>query len=76
MKNLWLFFNGKKTVIGSALMIGAVILQEMVINIFEYDAPWEHKVIKALNWAGLMLGGTGLFHKAFKDTAPIENKPQ
>lgn len=64
--DLWAYLDGKKTSIGSALLIAAVILQEVIIGIFEYDAPWEHKAIKALNWVGMFLGGTGIGHKLMK----------
>jgi len=70
LSNLWLFFNGKKTIIGSFLITLSVIMQELIINIFEYDAPWEHKVIKALNYIGGLLTTAGLIHKYEKAQEP------
>lgn len=73
-KNLWSFFDGKKTVIGSALLMLSVVIQELVIEILEYDEPWEYKLIRVLNYVGSFLGGAGIAHKGMKASAPIENK--
>lgn len=64
--NLWAYFNGKKTVIGSALLMMSTLFQEVVIEILEYDEPWEHKLIRVLNYVGFFLGGTGMAHKMIK----------
>jgi hypothetical protein len=70
------FFNGKKTIIGSILMTLAIIITEVLVGIWGVEGEWIAPTVKTLNWIGMLLGGTGLLHKAMKGNTPIENKPQ
>jgi hypothetical protein len=64
--NLWNWFNGKKTVIGLALMGISTFLEAIVIGKWEATATWIPKVIETLAWIGAALTGSGLLHKGTK----------
>lgn len=64
--NLWNWFNGKKTVIGLALIGIATFLSEIVVGKWEVVATWIPKLIETLSWIGVALTGSGLLHKGTK----------
>ncbi len=63
---VWTWLNGKKTGIGTAAFIAACVLTEVVVGIWHADFHWINPTIETLNWVGMIFGGTGLAHKAFK----------
>lgn len=66
MKNPFTWLNGKKTIIGSIIMTVAILLTEVVVGIWGIEMDWIAPTVKTLNWVGMLLGGTGLIHKATK----------
>ena len=66
MNTIITWFNGKKTIIGSVLMTASIILTEVVVGIWMVEGDWIAPTVKTLNWVGMLLGGTGLIHKAMK----------
>lgn len=64
---LWSFFNNKKTSIGAALMLGAMVVQQAA-DIWTGPASpeWIVKLIETLQWLGGLFGGVGLSHKTVK----------
>lgn len=63
MGELWKKLEGKKTNIGSFLLLVAVILNEVVVGIWEVNPSWMHNAISTLNWCGMAVTGTGLADK-------------
>lgn len=66
------FFNGKKTIIGSIFMTLSIILTEVVVGIWEVEGWWIAPAVKTLSWAGMLMGGTGLIHKAAKKPTAVK----
>lgn len=66
IKAIWDFFNGKKVIISSVLLSIAVLLEEVVINIWGVDSEIIINTHRTLLWLGLALAGTGLTHKYLK----------
>jgi len=66
INQLWNFFSGKKTIIGSILMTGSIVITEVVVGIWMVEGDWIAPTVKTLNWVGMLMGGTGLLHKAAK----------
>ncbi len=71
LKNFWNWFNGKKTNIGSALMIIATFLpdfkQEFLIGIWHLQVPFVFdQTVQSLAYFGALLALTGLGHKLKK----------
>ena len=60
------WFDGKKTIIGTVLLIGGAILTEVVMGIWGIDTAEVRNSASTANWFGLVMGGTGLTHKAVK----------
>ncbi len=66
MTRTWDWFNGKKTVIGTVCLFASAFITQVLIDIWGLDAePLQH-TRETLDWLGLILGGTGLMHKAVK----------
>lgn len=66
MTRTWDWFNGKKTVMGTACLFASAFITQVLIDIWGLDAePLQH-TRETLDWLGLILGGTGLMHKAVK----------
>lgn len=64
---IWNYLNNKKTTIGSALLLSAVVLQKMAeIWTGELTPEWIPKVIETLEWFGTLFAGVGLGHKGVK----------
>ena len=66
MIELWNWLSGKKTAIAAALLMIAVVLNEVLVGIWGVDAVALKPTIETLNWFGVALGGVGLAHKAVK----------
>jgi hypothetical protein len=67
------FFNNKKTNIGAALLLAALVISKLS-GIWEIDADWIPKIAETLEWAGGLFSGIGLTHKtvkARKDTGVV-----
>ena len=63
---IWNWLNGKKTVIGLALMGIATFIQVIVIGKWEASADWLPKLVETLSYLGAILTGGGLLHKSSK----------
>lgn len=63
----WKYLNNKKTVIGSALLLAAVVITKMS-GIWVDDPPpeWIPKLVETLEWFGGLITGVGLGHKGVK----------
>jgi hypothetical protein len=68
MNKLWKWFDGKKTNIGTIMLIAATVGEEVVTGIWGVDAKAAGKIIETLQWFGVAFGGVGLFHKGAKKT--------
>lgn len=66
INNLINWFNGKKTTIAAILMALSMFITEVLIGIWGMEVDWFPMLVKTLNWVGMILGGTGLIHKAIK----------
>ena len=66
--NILEWFNGKKTVIGSALLFLAVFGNEVLAGLWEFNPSWLTPAIKTCSWFGMLFGGVGLTHKAVKSS--------
>ena len=62
----WL--NGKKSLIGTALLFLAVFGNEVLIDLWDFNPSWLVPAIKTCSWFGMFFGGVGLGHKAIKTT--------
>lgn len=61
MMKVWKWLSGKKTVIGTILLMLSTI-----IKMTETDIHWLLITSSALDMLGLILGGVGLGHKYYK----------
>ena len=67
MESAWNWLNNKKTNIGAALLLAAMILQKMVEIWSGNDSPdWVLKTTQTLEWIGGLFAGIGLGHKGVK----------
>ena len=71
LKAIWVWFGGKKTVIGAFLLTLALVIpivdQQLLVDIWGIAVPtWMDSVIATLQWGGGVFSGVGLFHKALK----------
>ncbi len=67
MFKLWSLLNNKKTSIGAALMLAAMVLQQAADIWAGPSSPdWILKAIETLQWLGGLFGGVGLGHKTVK----------
>ena len=60
----WL--DGRKTIIGTGLLLGGAVLTEVVGGIWGIETAWVGNAASTCNWFGIVLGGTGLGHKMLK----------
>lgn len=44
----------------------AIFITEVLVGFWEVEGAWILPMVKTLNWVGMLLGGTGLFHKMVK----------
>ena len=73
MKTLWDWFNNKKTTIGAALLLAAMVLQKMAeIWVGSGSPEWAPKLIETLDWLGGLFAGVGLSHKGVKAIQGVE----
>ncbi|MBZ0256221.1 hypothetical protein K8I31_09175 [bacterium] len=64
---LWSFFNNKKTTIGAAFMLAAMVVQQATDIWAGTASPdWILKLIETLQWMGGLFGSVGLSHKTVK----------
>lgn len=63
---MWTYFNGKKTIIGSAFLVLAAIGNKIMIEIWGVEWVWLPNLIITFEWIGMILGGIGLGHKVIK----------
>ena len=63
----WL--SGKKTIIGSSILLAAVAIDQVVLGVWHIDEWWVPKVMDSLDWAGMIITGGGLSHKLVKARA-------
>ncbi len=63
----WNYLNHKKTAIGSAFLLAAVVIQKMT-EIWTGDIPpeWIPKLVETLEWFEGLAAGVGLGHKGIK----------
>ncbi len=66
MEQFLAWFNGKKTVIATALFIISAFFDQVVIAQWGVSADWIPKLTGTLDWVGMILGGVGLTHKGIK----------
>lgn len=77
LKELWEFLNGKKTIIGAMLLIVGAFMGEVIVGIWGFHATVIIKMASTLNWMGMAMGGTGIFHKLIKgDDNPVTDKTE
>ena len=62
----WKWLSGKKSTIGTILLIAGAILEQVVASIWGIRTEFLYKLIETLDWVGMVLGGVGLAHKAVK----------
>lgn len=60
------WFNGKKTIIASILLVLAAFCDQVLVGIWGAAWTWLPLLISTLEWIGMLLGGSGLIHKAVK----------
>lgn len=71
VKKLWIWLDGKKTNIGTALMIAATFLpdfkQEFLIDIWHLQVPVVYdQSVQSMAYFGALLAVTGFAHKLKK----------
>lgn len=60
------WWDGKKTIIAAALLTVSAFITQILLGVWHVEWPWLPNVVTTLEWVGMILGGTGLAHKAFK----------
>lgn len=63
---IWQWFDNKKTIIGSFFLIISAFCTQVLIGIWNASWDWLPLLIQTFDWIGMVLGGTGLIHKAYK----------
>lgn len=66
LSNLWIFFDGKKTVIGTALLSLSAVITQLVIGVNHYDPAWLDQVVANINYVGEAFMVGGIIHKSVK----------
>jgi len=68
MNNLWEYFNGKKTIVGTCCLLTSAFGYQVVMGIWDIGATsyYFSNSLNTLDWLGMALGGIGLSHKAIK----------
>jgi hypothetical protein len=74
LKKIWEKLSGKKFTSGSLVLFTAVVLQEVVVGIWNVDPSWMQNVISTLNWVGMAATGTGALHKVQKGEFKIKKQ--
>jgi hypothetical protein len=64
---LWLWFNGKKTIIGAVLLMAHAFMQHCVVGIWHYDNPTFLNFDNTVDWLGQGFTGMGITHKLLKE---------
>lgn len=61
--NPWKLLNGRKTIIGSVLLITSAFSDQVLMGI--WDVAWSAlpQISSTCDWFGMALGGVGLAHK-------------
>lgn len=63
---MWTWFNGKKTIIGTIILLISAIIEQVAVGIWGIQSDWLPKAVQTCDWIGMALGGVGLFHKGVK----------
>jgi len=68
MRNLWKYFDGRKTVIGTCMLCAQAFSDQVLMGIWEVGAEsWAMlNTTDTLAWLGMAFGGVGLGHKIVK----------
>lgn len=66
MLNIFTYLNGKKTMIGAALLFVAAFFDVVVIGEWGVSADWVKHTVFTLEWIGMPLTGVGFSHKGYK----------
>ncbi len=67
MTEIWKWMNNKKTSIGAALLLAALIVERLFgIWAGEPCPDWVPKLVETLQWLGGLFTGVGLTHKGIK----------
>lgn len=71
VKQIWDWFDGKKTTIAAAIFTLTFFLTQfesgVLVNIWQVTVPPAFdQTLQSLEWFASILGGTGLIHKAVK----------
>lgn len=69
LKNLWNWFNGKKTIIGLTLL-AIISVDTQVAGIWHFTPAWLTQINDTLAYIGDILAGGGLLHKGYKASSP------
>ena len=73
MSEAWAFLSGKKTATAAILLMASAFITQVVIGQIGVDsANWGHAVV-ILDWFGMALGGTGLWHKHAKSKLDVSD---
>jgi hypothetical protein len=72
---MWDWLDGRKTIIGTLVLIAAAFVDQVVIAIWYAPDPggplvvvphWIPKLGRSLDWVGMAVAGVGLTHKGVK----------
>jgi hypothetical protein len=74
MGNLWVWFDGKKSVLGASALWIALFIQDFVIGQLGVVSPFLPGLIDFLNYIGQILLPVGIMHKAAKAIPPTTPK--
>ena len=66
IKKFFVYLDGKKTNIGTALLIISAFSEQVLIGMWGVSIEWLPKVVLTLDWLGMVTGVTGLSHKGVK----------
>lgn len=62
----WEWWNGKKTLVGSVLLLASAFCTQVLVGIWEWNPWWMDKTVLTLDWVGMIVTGGGLAHKGVK----------
>lgn len=67
LQTIWHYLNNKKTTIGAALLLAAMVMQKLAeIWLDNIPPDWLPRLIETLQWLGGLMTGVGLSHKGVK----------
>lgn len=66
LQKLFEWANGKKTAIGTVLLVASTFIDQVLIGFWGLSGTWVAPLMQTLDWLGMALGGTGLAHKVVK----------